>query len=150
MANECFRTPLPHPSPAEPPPPKKSPQKCHCCCSTSKKPVRPHVGPARDAHGSTTPRLNPSARLYGCQLNTHKYYIHAEGMQNWNIQVITYLAGSVPRSGANEEQVSGCCFNQVESRPHTDLQLVERPVVHMGFIMGLGENQSRTIVFPLL
>lgn len=46
--------------------------------------------------------------------------------------------------------MSGCCFNQVESRPGTDLQLVERPVVHMGFIMGLGENQSGTIVFPLL
>lgn len=46
--------------------------------------------------------------------------------------------------------MSGCCFNQVESRSGTDLQLVERPVVHMGFIMGLGENQSGTIVFPLL
>lgn len=46
--------------------------------------------------------------------------------------------------------MSGCCFNQVESGPRTDLQLVERPVVHMGFIMGLGENQSGTIVFPLL
>lgn len=46
--------------------------------------------------------------------------------------------------------MSGCCFNQVESRPGTDLQLVERPVVHMGFITGLGENQSGTIVFPLL
>ncbi len=45
--------------------------------------------------------------------------------------------------------MSGCCFNQVESGPATDLQLVERPVVHMGFIMGLGENQSGTIVFPL-
>ena len=46
--------------------------------------------------------------------------------------------------------MSGCCFNQVESGPGTDLQLVERPVGHMGFIMGLGENQSGTIVFPLL
>lgn len=46
--------------------------------------------------------------------------------------------------------MSGCCFNQVESGPRTDLQLVERPAVHMGFIMGLGENQSGTIVFPLL
>lgn len=46
--------------------------------------------------------------------------------------------------------MSGCCFNQVESGPGTDLQLVERPVIHMGFIMGLGENQSGTIVFPLL
>ena len=46
--------------------------------------------------------------------------------------------------------MSGCCFNQVESGPGTDLQLVERPVVHMGFIMGLGENQSGTIVFPLM
>lgn len=50
---------------------------------------------------------------------------------------------------ANEEQVSGCCFNQVKSGPGTDLQLVERAVVHMGFIMGLEENQSGTIVFPL-
>lgn len=72
------------------------------------------------------------------------------GIHNWNIQVITYLARVWSWSGANEEQVSGCCFNQVESRLHTDLQLVERPVVHMDFIMGLEENQSRTIVFPLI
>lgn len=46
--------------------------------------------------------------------------------------------------------MSGCCFNQVESGLCTDLQLVERPVKHMGFIMGLGPIQSGTIVFPLL
>lgn len=46
--------------------------------------------------------------------------------------------------------MSSCCFNQVESGLCTDLQLVERLLLHMGFIMGLGGNQSGTIVFPLL
>lgn len=44
-------------------------------------------------------RLNLPHHLPSCQLNTHKYYIHVEGMQNWNIQVLTYLAGSVPGPG---------------------------------------------------
>lgn len=45
--------------------------------------------------------------------------------------------------------MSGCCFNQVESHSGTDLQLVERPLIHMGLITGFRENQSGTIVFPL-
>ena len=43
--------------------------------------------------------------------------------------------------------MSGCCFNQVESQSGTDLQFVERPLIHMGFITGFGENQFQEQLF---
>lgn len=98
---------------------------------------------------NTVTESNPDVCTAVSLMRTNITY-RQRGIHNWNIQVITYLAWVWSWPGANEEQVSGCCFNQVESRAHTDLQLVERPVVHMDFITGLGENQSRTIVFPLI
>lgn len=116
------------------------------------KPVPPSARPPGLAwsHSAAWHRdwIQPVVRTAVSLMRTNITY-RQRGIRNWNIQVITYLARVCSWSRANEEQVSGCCFNQVESRPHTDLQLVERPVVHMDFIMGLGENQSRTIVFPL-
>lgn len=53
-----------------------------------------HLSRAPSSRSSSSsqasPGLNPTNHLYGCQLNAHKYYIHVEGMQNWDVQVLTY------------------------------------------------------------
>lgn len=41
--------------------------------------------------------------------------------------------------------MSGCCFNQVESQPGTNLQPAERLLAHMGFIMGPGKISQKQL-----
>lgn len=90
--------------------------------------------------------------------HTQSDHIHVEGMLNGNIQVLTYPARAcfwLMRSrwggGGVLWRLGAVAVIKWSVGPaHPLCQFVERPLVHMGFITGLGGNQSGTIVFPLL